>query len=62
MDSHWVRPLAAERFNLVEEQGKPQTAGAGASKKGGQRQEDTYGERRRLPKGKFAQLTQLCSG
>lgn len=38
------------------------TAGAGASKKGGQGQEDTYGERRRLPKGKFAQHTQLCSG
>lgn len=38
------------------------TAGAGASKKGGQGQEDTYGERRRLPKGKFAPHTQLCSG
>lgn len=37
------------------------TAGAGASKKGGQCQEDTYGERCRLPKGKFAQCTQLCS-
>lgn len=59
-------PIAAaswlpERFSLAGEQWKPQDYKGRCQQERQARPEDTHRERHRLPKGKFAQLTQLCS-
>lgn len=60
------RPIAAdswlpERFSLAGEQWKPQDYKGRCQQERQAHQEDTHRERHRLPKGKFAQLAQLCS-